>query len=83
MSFKIIIIIILKDMLIGPWLEKDIEFSSFPNKPCFNFSGSVTAPTRSHLIGDHPSGLTKEQTRETMDYWQLGSGFCFRVRVLF
>ena len=22
---------------------------------------------RSHLIGDHPSGLTKEQTTETMD----------------
>ena len=25
------------------------------------------ALTKSHLIGDHPSGLTKEQTTETMD----------------
>ena len=46
-------------------------------------SGSLAAPTRSNLIGDHPSGLTKEQTRETMDHWQLGLGlgFCFRARV--
>ena len=29
--------------------------------------GHLTALTRSHLIGDHPSGLTKEQTRESMD----------------
>ena len=29
-------------------------------------TGHLAALTRSHLIGDHPSGLTKEQT-ETMD----------------
>ena len=29
--------------------------------------GHLAALTRSHLIGDHPSGLTKEQTTETMD----------------
>ena len=29
--------------------------------------GHLEALTRSHLIGDHPSGLTKEQTTETMD----------------
>ena len=29
--------------------------------------GHIAALTRSHLIGDHPSGLTKEQTTETMD----------------
>ena len=29
--------------------------------------GYLAALTRSHLIGDHPSGLTKEQTTETMD----------------
>ena len=29
--------------------------------------GPVVAPARSHLIGDHPSGLTKKQTTETMD----------------
>ena len=29
--------------------------------------GPVVAPARSHLIGDHPSGLTKKQTAETMD----------------
>ena len=29
--------------------------------------GHLVALTRSHLIGDHPSGLTKEQTTETMD----------------
>ena len=28
--------------------------------------GHLAALTRSHLIGDHPSGLTKEQT-ELMD----------------
>ena len=28
--------------------------------------GPVAAPTRSHLIADHPSGL-KKQTTETMD----------------
>ena len=30
-------------------------------------SGHLAAFTRSHLIGDHPSGLTREQTTETMD----------------
>ena len=29
--------------------------------------GHLAALTRSHLIGDHPSGSTKEQTTETMD----------------
>ena len=29
--------------------------------------GHLAALTRSHLIGDHPSGLIKEQTTETMD----------------
>ena len=29
--------------------------------------GHLAALTRCHLIGDHPSGLTKEQTTETMD----------------
>ena len=29
--------------------------------------GHLAALTRSHLIGDHPSGLTKEQTTETRD----------------
>ena len=29
--------------------------------------GHFAALTRSHLIGDYPSGLTKEQTTETMD----------------
>ena len=29
--------------------------------------GHLAALTRSHLIGDHHSGLTKEQTTETMD----------------
>ena len=29
--------------------------------------GHLAALTRSHLIGDHPSGLTKEQTTELMD----------------
>ena len=29
--------------------------------------GHLAALSRSHLIGDHPSGLTKEQTTETMD----------------
>ena len=28
--------------------------------------GHLAALTRSHLTGDHPSGLTKEQTRESM-----------------
>ena len=31
------------------------------------FSAHLAALTRSQLIGDHPSGLTKEQTTETMD----------------
>ena len=31
------------------------------------YLGHLVAPTRSHLIGEHPSGLTKEQTTETMD----------------
>ena len=30
-------------------------------------TGHLAALTRSHLIGDHPWGLTKEQTTETMD----------------
>ena len=30
-------------------------------------SGHLAALRRSHLIGDHPSGLTEEQTNETMD----------------
>ena len=30
-------------------------------------SGNLAALTRSHLIGDHPWGLTKEQTTETID----------------
>ena len=30
-------------------------------------TGHLAALTRSQLIGDHPSGLTKEQTTETMD----------------
>ena len=30
-------------------------------------TGHLAALTRSHLIGDHPSGLTKEQTTGTMD----------------
>ena len=29
--------------------------------------GHLAAPPRSHLIGDHPSGLTKEQRTETMN----------------
>ena len=46
-------------------------------------TGSLAAHTRSHMIGDHPSGLTKEQTRKTMDHWRLGLGlgFCFRAGV--
>ena len=31
-----------------------------------NYSGHLAAPT-THLIGDHPSGLTKEQRTETMN----------------
>ena len=31
------------------------------------YLGHLAALTRSRLIGDHPSGLTKEQTTETMD----------------
>ena len=31
------------------------------------YMGHLAAPTRSHLIGDHPSGLTKEQRTETMN----------------
>ena len=31
------------------------------------YQGHLAALTRSHLNGDHPSGLTKEQTTETMD----------------
>ena len=31
------------------------------------YLGHLAALTRSHLIGDYPSGLTKEQTTETMD----------------
>ena len=29
--------------------------------------GHLAAPTRFHLIGDHPSALTKEQRTETMN----------------
>ena len=29
--------------------------------------GHLAALTRSHMIGDHPWGLTKEQTAATMD----------------
>ena len=38
-------------------------------KPTFSTrrDGHLAALTRSHLIGEHPSGLTKEQTTETMD----------------
>ena len=36
-------------------------------KKAFHIQGHLAALTRSHLIGDHPSGVTKEQTRETMD----------------
>ena len=35
--------------------------------PTWNRQGHLAALTRSHLIGDHPSRLTKEQTTETMD----------------
>ena len=32
-----------------------------------SLKGHLAALTKSHLIGDHPSSLTKEQTTETMD----------------
>ena len=37
----------------------------------------LAALTRSHLIGDLPSGLTKEQTRETMDPNTKTKPHCF------
>ena len=59
---------------------QDIPFSTssaiYSEETAFTLSavqdiGSLAAPTRSHLIGDHPSGLTKEQTRETIEFCVL------------
>ena len=49
-------------ILIGEALIKPSVL--FPNK---QEMGHLAALTRSHLIGNHPWGLTKEQTTETMD----------------
>ena len=42
-----------------PWNELSTKLRTIP--------GHLAAFTRSHLIGHHPSGLTKEQKTETMD----------------
>ena len=43
-----------------------ISIKSCKSKGKFWVTG-LAVLTRPHLIGDHPSGLTKEQTTETMD----------------
>ena len=40
-------------------------------------AGHLAALTRSHLIGDHPLGLTKEQITETMALGLKQKEHCF------
>ena len=62
----IIIIIIIADFIFV-----------FMNHLLYNLVHLAALFTRSHLIGDHPSGLTKEQTRETMDPNPKTKPHCF------
>ena len=47
----------------NPFTAKDVPLDFTLS----NARGHLAALTRSHLIGDHPWGLTKEETTETMD----------------
>ena len=60
------------ELLVCWWVDHYLSFGSDRNSVAITLTSTIKISqddwtTRSHLIGDHPRGLTKEQTTETKD----------------